>query len=126
MEVEMPEKHAVFSVEELPWRRLSISRISNAGRKPASLRTWYMTVANIQGSLKISVSSQVRDASGLVMRIIAADFEAGSNPEFIRFLKMSRRSASEGQSELYLALDRLYITQVELDSLMALPPKPNA
>jgi len=126
MEVEMPEKHAVFSVEELPWRRLSISRISNAGRKPASLRTWYMTVANIQGSLKISVSSQVRDASGLVMRNIAADFEAGSNPEFIRFLKMSRRSASEGQSELYLALDRLYITQVELDSLMALPPKPNA
>gem|GEM_PF-3697842 len=122
----MPEKHAVFSVEELPWRRLSISRISNAGRKPASLRTWYMTVANIQGSLKISVSSQVRDASGLVMRNIAADFEAGSNPEFIRFLKMSRRSASEGQSELYLALDRLYITQVELDSLMALPPKPNA
>lgn len=60
------------------------------------------------------------------MRNIAADFEAGSNPEFIRFLKMSRRSASEGQSELYLALDRLYITQVELDSLMALPPKPNA
>ncbi len=49
------------------------------------------------------------------MRNIAEGFDAGSNPEFIRFLKMSRRSASEVQSELYLALDRKYITEKELN-----------
>jgi len=37
-----------------------------------------------------------------------------TDPEFVRFLKMSRRSASEVQSELYLALDRKYIVEAEL------------
>jgi four helix bundle protein len=58
---------------------------------------------------------QIEDAAGSVMHNIAEGFDAGSNPEFIRFLKMSRRSASEVQSELYLALDRKYITEKELN-----------
>ena len=57
---------------------------------------------------------QIQDAAGSVMHSIAEGFDAGTNPEFIRFLKMSRRSASEVQSELYLALDRKYIIQEEL------------
>ena len=57
---------------------------------------------------------QIRDAAGSVMHNIAEGFDAGTRPEFIRFLKIARRSASEVQSELYLALDRKYITQVEL------------
>ncbi len=48
------------------------------------------------------------------MHNIAEGFDAGSNPEFMRFLRMSRRSASEVQSELYLALDRKYINEEEL------------
>jgi len=48
------------------------------------------------------------------MHNIAEGFDAGSNPEFIRFMKMARRSASEVQSQLYLALDRKYITADEL------------
>ncbi len=48
------------------------------------------------------------------MHNIAEGFDAGSNPEFIRFLKISRRSASEVQSELYLALDRKHISEEEL------------
>ena len=47
------------------------------------------------------------------MHNIAEGFDSGSDPEFIRFLKIARRSASETQSELYLALDRKYITQDE-------------
>ena len=43
------------------------------------------------------------------MHNIAEGCDAGTDPEFIRFLKMSRRSASEVQSELYLALDRKYM-----------------
>ena len=58
---------------------------------------------------------QIQDAAGSVMHNIAEGFDAGTNPEFIRFLKMSRRSASEVQSELYLALDRNYIDQEELN-----------
>ncbi len=59
---------------------------------------------------------QIQDAAGSVMHNIAEGFDAGSNPEFIRFLKMARRSASEVQSELYLALDRKYITGDELQT----------
>lgn len=49
------------------------------------------------------------------MHNIAEGFDAGSDAEFIRFLKIARRSASEVQSQLYLALDRQYITQQELN-----------
>jgi four helix bundle protein len=57
---------------------------------------------------------QILDAAGSVMHNIAEGCDAGTDPEFIRFLKMSRRSASEVQSELYLALDRKYILDAEL------------
>jgi four helix bundle protein len=59
---------------------------------------------------------QIRDAAGSIMHNIAEGFDAGSNLEFIRFLKMARRSASEVQSQLYLALDRNYIEAEELKS----------
>jgi four helix bundle protein len=52
---------------------------------------------------------QIRDAAGSVMHNITEAFDSGTDPEFIRFLKIARRSASEVQSELYLALDRKYI-----------------
>lgn len=58
---------------------------------------------------------QIQGAAGSVMHNIAEGFDSGSNPEFIRFLKMARRSASEVQSELYLALDRKYITLDQLN-----------
>ncbi|MDI6768697.1 MAG: four helix bundle protein [Anaerolineales bacterium] len=57
---------------------------------------------------------QILDAAGSVMHNIAEGSDAGTDPEFVRFLKMARRSASEIQSELYLALDRKYITEAEL------------
>lgn len=57
---------------------------------------------------------QIRDASGSVMHNIAEGFDAGSDAEFIRFLRISRRSVSEVQSQLYLALDQKYITPNQL------------
>jgi len=57
---------------------------------------------------------QIRDASGSVMHNIAEGFDSGSDAEFIRFLKISRRSSSEVPSQLYLALDRKYITLAQL------------
>jgi len=54
---------------------------------------------------------QIRNAAGSIMHNIAEGFNSGTNMEFIRFLRIARRSASEVQSQLYLALDRQYITQ---------------
>jgi four helix bundle protein len=59
---------------------------------------------------------QIRDAAGSVMHNIAEGFDAGTRAEFVRFLKIARRSASEVQSELYLALDQKYITPEQLKS----------
>lgn len=61
------------------------------------------------------LNNQIQGAAGSVMHNIAEGFDSGTNTEFIRFLKISRRSASEVQSELYLALDRKYINQDELN-----------
>jgi four helix bundle protein len=58
--------------------------------------------------------NQIRRAASSAMHNIAEGFDAGSNPEFIRFLKMARRSSSEVQSQLHLALDSQYITLEEL------------
>ena len=62
---------------------------------------------------------QMRDAAGSAMHNIAEGFEAGSDAEFVRFLKISRRSASEIQSELYLAFDRKYILENQLKKTYA-------
>ena len=62
----------------------------------------------------VQLRDQIRDAASSVMHNIAEGFDAGTRAEFIRFLKIARRSASEVQSELYLALDRKYITAAEL------------
>lgn len=48
------------------------------------------------------------------MHNIAEGFDAGSDAEFIRFLKYARRSASEVQSQLYLALDQGYVTEAQM------------
>ncbi len=60
--------------------------------------------------------NQIQSASSSVMHNIAEGSDAGSDPEFIRFLKMARRSCSEVQSELYLALDRKYISESERET----------
>jgi four helix bundle protein len=52
---------------------------------------------------------QIQGAVGSIMHNIAEGFDDGSDNELIHFLKYSRRSASEVQSEIYLALDRKYI-----------------
>jgi len=59
--------------------------------------------------------NQIHRAAGSAMHNIVEGFDAGTNPEFIRFLRTARRSASEVQSQLYLAIDRQYITEQELE-----------
>jgi len=47
------------------------------------------------------------------MHNIAEGFDSETNPEFVRFLRYAKRSCTEVQSELYVALDQEYITDSE-------------
>ena len=64
-------------------------------------------------SRDFGLRDQIQRAASSVMHNIAEGFESGSDPEFVRFLKMARRSAGEVQSQLYLALDVGYINEDE-------------
>src|SRR3970040_522411 len=56
---------------------------------------------------------QIQDAAGSAMHNTAEGFDSESNAEFIRFLRYAKRSCTEVQSELYVALDEEYISPNE-------------
>jgi len=60
---------------------------------------------------------QMRRAAVSVMANIAEGFDGGSDAEFRRFLRISKRSATELLSHLYVALDRRYIRSKEFKDL---------
>ena len=51
------------------------------------------------------------------MHNIAEGFDAGSNAEFIRFLNYAKRSCTEVQSQLHVALDQGYLTKTSFEEL---------
>jgi four helix bundle protein len=56
---------------------------------------------------------QIQEAAGSAMHNIAEGFDSETNAEFIRFLPYAKRSCTEVQSELYVALDEAYISMTE-------------
>lgn len=62
-----------------------------------------------------SLKDQVRRAVVSIMANIAEGFDSSSPTEFIRFLVIARRSATELQSHLYVAFDRKYIDKEQFD-----------
>jgi four helix bundle protein len=79
----------------------------------------YDLTENPKFARDFKLRDQIQGAGGSVMHNIAEGGDSGTDPELIRFLKMSRRSCSEVQSELYLALDRQYISEPELQKTYA-------
>ena len=63
---------------------------------------------------------QIEGSSGSIMDNIAEGFERGTKLEFIQFLGYSKGSCGEFRSQLYRALDRNYLTQVEFEELYQL------
>ncbi len=63
-----------------------------------------------------NLRGQATGAALSVMNNIAEGFDSQSNVEFIRFLRYSRRSASEVQNCLYVALDQAYVTDSEFQT----------
>ncbi|MEW6586641.1 MAG: four helix bundle protein [Nitrospirota bacterium] len=91
------------SFEELPvWQkaRALVNHIYALTKKEAFSRDF-------------SLVDQIRRASGSVMNNIAEGFERGSNAEFIQFLYISKGSAGETRTQLYIALDQNYVTDQE-------------
>jgi four helix bundle protein len=60
---------------------------------------------------------QIRRAAVSIMSNIAEGFGRGGNKEFIQFLSTAKGSASEVQSQLYVAMDVGYIPQTTFDNL---------
>ena len=62
------------------------------------------------------LKNQIQSAAGSSMHNIAEGYDSETNPEFIRFLRYAKRSCTEVQSELYVALDEKYITEEEFQT----------
>jgi four helix bundle protein len=56
---------------------------------------------------------QIQNAAGSAMHNIAEGYDSDTNAEFLRFLRYAKRSCSEVQSELYIAMDQKYISETE-------------
>ena len=59
---------------------------------------------------------QIRRAATSAMTNLAEGFERGSNKDFVKFLFISRGSAGEVRSLLYVALDQGYIKEEEFNT----------
>lgn len=77
-------------------------------------------VRNENFSKDFGLNSQMTRAAGSIMHNIAEGFDVGSPKEFLRFLGYSKRSCTEVQSELYVALDQNYISKDEFNELYQL------
>ena len=60
---------------------------------------------------------KLRRASISVSSNIAEGFERNTDKEFIYFLYVAKASAGEVRSQIYLALDLKYISEIEFDEL---------
>lgn len=60
-----------------------------------------------------TLKRQIQSAAGSSMHNIAEGFDSETNAEFLRFLRYAKRSCTEIQSELYVALDQKYLSKAE-------------
>lgn len=63
----------------------------------------------------LRLSSQIQAAAVSCMSNIAEGFSRKGHKEFIQFLFVSKSSAAEVQSQLYVGLDQGYVTQEDFD-----------
>ena len=100
----MASIHRFEDIEAWQEARQLTKAVYHASRKGQFAKDW-------------GLGDQIQRASVSVMTNIAEGFDSGSNMEFSRFLGYARRSASEVQSILYIALDQTYVTEDEFSKL---------
>ena len=84
-------------------------------RKLANMVFALTDLAPFKGRFRLI--DQMTGAAISVMNNIVEGFDSQSNAEFIKFLGYSRRSASEVQTCLYVALDNRLSTQDQFDDI---------
>jgi len=102
---------------------MSIRRFEDiqAWKKARELTNAIYAVSNVSDFSKdFRFRDQIRAASVSVMANIAEGYDTDSDADFIRFLSYARRSVTEVQSHLYVALDQQYITQQQFTDLFQL------
>ena len=77
----------------------------------------YEITENISLKRDFDLVRQIRRASISISSNIAEGFERNTDKEFVYFLYVSKASAGEIRSQLYLALDLNYISKIEFDEL---------
>jgi len=77
-------------------------------------------------SKDFGLKNQIQNAAGSSMHNIAEGFDSETNPEFIRFLRYAKRSCTEVQSELYVAIDEKYISADEFSETYELAGRTRA
>ena len=77
----------------------------------------YEITENIGFKRDFDLVRQIRRASISISSNIAEGFERNTDKEFVYFLYISKASAGEVRSQLYLALDLNYISKIEFDEL---------
>ena len=80
-------------------------------------RKVYSLTKKSKFSRDFGLKGQIQNAAGSSMHNIAEGFDSETNPEFVRFLRYSKRSCTEVQSELYVALDQQYINKAEFQDV---------
>lgn len=91
-----------------------------AWQKSRELVKVIYTVTNKEKFRKdFALCDQIKRASVSIMANISEGFDSQSDIEFIRFLVYARRSATEVQSHLYIALDIDYISNTEFNEIYA-------
>ncbi len=89
-------------------------------------RAIYGATARESFAKDFALKDQIHRAAGSVMHNIAEGFDAGSNAEFIRFLRYAQRSATEVMSQLYIALDQGYLTKDQFSQIRKLADEAHA
>ena len=83
------------------------------------VKSIYVISSSPQFSKDYGLRDQIRRASVSIASNIAEGSDSQTNSSFGRFLYSARASASEVRTQLYLALDLNYITQVECAQLVS-------
>ena len=115
----------MFNVQTLKnWKKKKMSKINSfeeiiAWQKARELSAEIYSVTNKSNSFSrdFGLRDQIRRCVISISSNIAEGFERETTKEFIRFLYISKASAGEFRSQLYLAKDLNYLSLNEFDKL---------
>jgi four helix bundle protein len=77
----------------------------------------FASTLNDNLSKDYSLKDQMNRSAGSIMDNIAEGFDRGGKKELIQFLYIAKGSAAELRSQLYRALDRKYLAEVDFENI---------